>query len=117
MQQKEGMTEMPLPDPSLSAWMTLSALGVITLVAFLVSWVLTDLVPLPRAAYLATLMIVTAALMYGYLAWSGTDAVAFFTRHWGWGLVGAVVSGGLGARGIAMAANHRGVPRLSLIHI
>jgi hypothetical protein len=104
------MTEMPVADPSLSAWMTLSALGIITLVAFLVSWVLTDLVHLPRAAYLAALMIVTAALMYGYLAWSGTDAVAFLTQHWGWGLVGAVVSGGLGARGIAMAANRRGVP-------
>src|SRR5689334_2866519 len=102
---------MPLPDPSLSAWMTISALGIITLVAFLVSWVLTDVVHLPRAAYLATLMIVTAALTYGYLASSGTDAVAFLTRHWGWGLVGAVVTGALGVRGIAIAANRGGVPR------
>ncbi len=101
---------MPVPDPSLSAWMTFSALGIITLVAFLVSWVLTDVAHVPRAAYLAALMVVTALLTYGYLAWSGTDAVAFLTQYWGWGLVGAVVSGGLAVRAIAMAANRRGMP-------
>jgi hypothetical protein len=102
---------MPVPDPSLSAWMTFSALGIITVVAFLVPWFLTDVAHVPRAAYLAALMVVTALLTYGYLAWNGTDAVAFLTRHWGWGLVGAVVTGALGVRGITMAANRGGVPR------
>jgi hypothetical protein len=102
---------MPVPDSSMSWWMTLAALAVLAVVAFLVSWLLTDVVRVPRALYLAALMVVTGALTVGYLAWSGTDAVAFLTRHWGWGLVGAVVSGALGIRVITAAANRRGLPR------
>lgn len=102
---------MPVPGASIDWWMTLSALGVIAVVAFLVSWVLTDVLRLPRAAYLTALMVVTAAATYGYLAWSGTDAWAFVSRNWVWGIVGAVVSGGIGAGAIMTAANRRRVPR------
>ena len=100
---------MPLPDASMSWWMTMSAVGVVALVAFLVSWLLTDLLHSPRAVYLAALMVVSGSLTYGYLAWSGTDAAAFITNNWGWGLVGALVSGGLTARAIKAGANRRGL--------
>jgi hypothetical protein len=59
-EEKEG-TSMPLPDASMSWWMTMSAVGVVALVAFLVSWLLTDLLHSPRAVYLAALMVVTGS--------------------------------------------------------
>lgn len=102
---------MPVPDVSITWWMTLSAVGVIGLVAFLVSWVLTDVVRLPRAAYLGALMAVTGGITYGYLVWSGTDAWAFVSHNWVWGLVGAVVSGGIGAGALMSAANRRRIAR------
>jgi hypothetical protein len=101
---------MPLPDASMAWWMTLSAVGGLAVAAFLVSWVLTDVLHLPRAAYLAALMAVTGALTYGYLAWSGTDAAAFVTHNWQWGLLGALVSGALTAQGIITGANRAGLP-------
>jgi hypothetical protein len=70
---------MPFPDASMSSWTTLSAVGVIALASFPVSWLLTDVVRLPRAVYLAVLMVVTGSLTDGYLAWSGTDAAAFWS--------------------------------------
>ena len=56
---------MPLPDASMSWWMPLLATGVIALVAFLVAFMLTDVLRLPRPAYLASLMVVTGALVSG----------------------------------------------------
>jgi hypothetical protein len=91
-------------------WMTLAAIGVIAVVAFLVPWVLTDVLRVRRAVYLAALMLATAALTYGYLAWSGTDAWVFLTENWAWGLVGAAVSGAITAGAIIAVANRRGLP-------
>jgi len=102
---------MPVADPTLSWWMPLLALAGIAFVAFLVPWVLTDVAHVPRALYLASLMIVTAALTWGYLAWSGRDMVAFMTHHWVWGLLGAVVSGAITARGVIAATKRAGAPR------
>lgn len=99
---------MPAPDVSLSWGMPLSA--VLAVVAFLVSWVYTDALHLPRVLYVGALLVVTGALTYGYIAWSGTDAAAFATRAWGWGLLGALVSGGLTARAIIAGANRRRLP-------
>jgi hypothetical protein len=97
----------------MSWWMTLAALGILAVSAFLVSWLLTDVLRLPRAVYLAGLMVVTGALTIGYLTWSGTDAVAFVTHNWAWGLVGAIVSGGFLARAVDVGANRSGLPRPS----
>jgi hypothetical protein len=63
----------------MSSWTTLSAVGVVALVSFLVSWLLPDVVRLPRAVYLAVLMVVSGSLTDGYLAWSSTDAAAFWS--------------------------------------
>jgi hypothetical protein len=101
---------MPVPASSISWWMTLAALGGIGLVAFLITWGLTDVIRLPRAAYLTALMMVTGATTWGYLAWSGTDAWAFLTHNWAWGVLGAVVTGGIGAATVWVAANRSGVP-------
>jgi hypothetical protein len=101
---------MPVPESSIVWWMPLVALCVIALTAFLVSWISTDLLHVPRAVYLATLMVVTALLTWGYLAWSGSDWVAFARGDWGWGVVGALVSGGIGIWAITAAAHRRGLP-------
>jgi hypothetical protein len=111
---------MSLPDASLSWWMTLSALGVIAVVVFLIPWVLTDVLHVPRAVYLAGLMAATGGLTYGYLAWSGTDPVAFFTGRWAWGVLAAVVSGLLlvGAVTAAVSSGRRPRPfRLNSVRL
>jgi hypothetical protein len=101
---------MPRPDASIVWWMPLLAVGVVVLVAFLVSFVFTDVLRLPRPAYLVTLMVVTGVLVSGYLAWSGTDVGTFLTRHWGWGLLGALASGALTVRMVMTGASRRGIP-------
>jgi hypothetical protein len=65
--------------------------------AFLVSWVLTELLHLRRTLYVGALAVVTAGLTAGYVAWSGAGA-AFWVTRWPWGLLGAVLAGALLAR-------------------
>jgi len=101
---------MPLPESSVSWWMVFSAIGVIAAIAFLVPWFLTDVLRVPRAAYLSALMLMTGGLTFGYLAWSGTDGMAFVSRYWPWGVLGALVSGAITARAIRAAAGRRGLP-------
>lgn len=60
--------------------------------AFLVSWVLTDVLHLGRAAYVGALAVLTGGLTAGYVAWSGSGW-AFWVEGWLWGLVGAVLAG------------------------
>ena len=35
----------------------------------------------------------SGGLTWGYLAWSDTSAARFLTDHWGWGAIGAAVTG------------------------
>jgi hypothetical protein len=64
---------MPLADPSFGWTSALLALGLIALVAFLVSWVVTDRLEVQRPAYVAILAAVAVGLAAGYVAWSGTS--------------------------------------------
>jgi hypothetical protein len=89
---------MPTADASI-AW--LSVLGWLTAIAaagFLITWVLTSRLGMGRTPYIAALALLTGGFTWGYLAWSDTSLTSFATNHWGWGLVGAVVSGALLAR-------------------
>jgi hypothetical protein len=63
-------------------------------VAFLVSWSLSDLRPTRRVFYIPVLALVTGALTAGYLTWSG-GGLTFWTNRWAYGLVGAVLAGGV----------------------
>ena len=69
--------------------------AVIAACSFLVTWVVTDLLKIKRGTHIGVLAVVTGGLTYGYLAWSGTDAVGFIRDHWVWGLAGAAVTAGL----------------------
>lgn len=64
----------------------------IALVAFLVSWALSDLRPTRRTFYVPSLALVAGALTAGYLMWAGIGA-SFWTHHWPQGLIGAVLAG------------------------
>lgn len=89
---------MPTAATSIS-W--LGALGWLTAIAaasFLVTWVLTSRLGVPRTPYIGALTLLTGGLTWGYLAWSDTSLASFATNRWGWGLVGAAVAGALLAR-------------------
>ena len=83
---------MPGTDPGFTWQEGLAAFGVIAVVAFLVTWVLTDRLKVPRTAYIAMLFVVTLGLGAAYVAWSGTSASELFTSGVGWALVAGLVA-------------------------
>src|SRR5206468_3845378 len=93
--QKGG--SMPIPSSTLGWGEALAWFGVIVTASFLVSWVLTDVFRVGRTWYVGLLSVMTGGLTYGYLASSGTDVLGFVRTHWAWGLLGAVLSGGITA--------------------
>lgn len=68
------------------------AFGVIALVAFLVSWVVTDRLHVARTPYVAILTVVALGLGAAYLAWSGTTLEGLLIDDWALGLVAGVVT-------------------------
>jgi hypothetical protein len=86
---------MPTPDPSFG-WPEASiAFASIALVAFLVTWVVTDLLHVRRTPYVAILSLVVVALSVGYLAWSGTSLRALVVEDSWWGLLAGALAGGI----------------------
>ena len=69
--------------------------AIISLVAFLVTWVVTDLGRVTRTPYVAILTLTTFALGAGYVAWSGTSVAEVVTAGWGWGILGGVIAAAL----------------------
>jgi hypothetical protein len=63
----------------------------VAVVAFLVSWFLTERMGVGRTLYVGALALVTGAVTAGYLLWSGVG-IEFWINNWGWGIVGAVVA-------------------------
>jgi hypothetical protein len=74
---------MPVADPSFSWQEALAAFAIITAAAFLVTWVLTDLLRIPRTPYIPMLLMVALGLGVGYAAWSGTSANDLFSSRVG----------------------------------
>jgi hypothetical protein len=83
---------MSVADPSFSWQETLAAFAIIAMAAFLVTWVLTDLLRIPREPYIPMLLFVALALGIGYLAWSGTSAADLFSSGLGWGLAAGLIA-------------------------
>jgi hypothetical protein len=98
---------MPMPESTMAWGGALAWFGVIVIASFLVTWVLTDLFTVGRTWYVGLLAVMTGGVTYGYLAWSGTDGLGFVRTHWAWGLLGAVLSGGITALG---SRRMRGAP-------
>lgn len=86
---------MPSPDPRFGWPEASTALAAIALVAFLVTWVVTDVLHVRRAPYVAILSVVVGGLAAGYLAWSGTSLRELVVHDWAWGLVAGAIAGGI----------------------
>lgn len=82
-----------LPSGTASAGGLLWLVGIL-LAGFVVSWVSTEVLHVRRTPYIAVLSLATLGLVAGYAAWSGLDASAWSTNL-AWGVVAALVAGGL----------------------
>jgi hypothetical protein len=82
---------MPSADVGFTWQDALMAFAVIALVAFLVTWVLTDLSGIRRATYIPLLLVVTLGLGAGYCAWSGTSAGELLSSGMGWAVLAGLV--------------------------
>jgi hypothetical protein len=82
-------------DPSFGWQGAIAAFAIIAIVAFLVTWIVTDRLAVPRTPYIAILALVTLGLGAGYLAWSGTAVADLLTPRWGWAIVAGLVAGGV----------------------
>jgi hypothetical protein len=92
---------MPIaPDPSFTWQQALAAFAIIAVVAFLVTWVVTDLLGLRRTPYVAVLSVVTLGLLGGYLAWSGTAVRDLITPDWGLGIAAGLLAAVVVAAGV-----------------
>ena len=89
------MKAVPIADPSFAWQEALAGFAIISIVAFLVTWVVTDLGRVSRTPYIAVLALTTVTLAGGYLAWSGTAVLDVVTAGWGWGFLGGVLAAGL----------------------
>lgn len=83
---------MPVPDPAFGWQEAVAAFAVITVAAFLVTWILTDRLRIPRASYIPMLLAVALGLGVGYLAWSGTSASDLLSSGVGWGLAAGLIA-------------------------
>ena len=83
---------MPGADASFTWQQALAGFAVIAVVAFLVTWVLTDLLKMPRAPYIPMLLVVALGLGAGYCVWSGTSVSELLTSSVGWALAAGLVA-------------------------
>jgi hypothetical protein len=89
---EKEMSLMPVADPSFGWLDAAGAFGVLSVVAFAVTWIVTDLARVPRTPYVAVLAVTTLVLGVGYVAWSGTEVADLVTDDWGWGIVGGIAA-------------------------
>jgi len=86
---------MPLPDPSFAWQEAIVSFTIIAFVAFLVTWVVTDIGGVSRTPYVAVLTLTTLALSGDYIASSGTSVADLVTAGWVWGILGGLVAAGV----------------------
>lgn len=110
---------MPVaPDPSFGWQEAALAYAVVLIAAFLVTWVVTDLLHVPRTPYVGVLTLVTVALGAGYLWSSGTDLADLVVPDWGWGVVGGLIAGAVvapGVRRLPVPEERSGPPSVGLL--
>jgi len=82
-----------MSDASFGGAQATTAYLIILVASFLVTWVVTDLLHVPRTPYVAVLTLVSLGLLAGYLAWSGTSFADLVTSDWVWGIVAGLIAG------------------------
>jgi hypothetical protein len=85
---------MPAADAAFGWEQALLAYGVLVVAAYLVTWVVTDRLNVPRGPYVAVLSVTVIALGAGYLMWSGTSLADLVSSELGWGIVAGLVVAG-----------------------
>ena len=83
---------MPTADPGFAWQEAVAAFGIISVAAFLVTWVFTDLLKIRRAPYIPILLLVSLGLGAGYLAWSGTSTSELISSNVAWGLAAGLIA-------------------------
>lgn len=83
---------MPVADPTFAWEEAFPSFVIIAASAFLVTWVLTDLLRIPREPYIAMLLAVALGLGVWYVAWSGTSVSEPFSSDPGWGLAAGLIA-------------------------
>jgi len=104
---------MPAPDPSFGWAQAITAYAIVLVVAFLVTWVVTDRLHVSRTPYVGILTLVSLGLFAGYLAWSETSLAELLTDGWAWGILAGVIAGLIVAPGLRRYPAHEhphGVP-------
>jgi MFS family permease len=86
---------MPVADPSFGWHEALGAFAIIAASAFLVTWVLTDVLGIRRTPYIGLLLLLSLGLGAAYCAWSGTALLDAVTENWVLALVAGLVAAGL----------------------
>ena len=87
-------------DPSFGWQEAFGAFAIVAFVAFLVTWIVTDRLEVPRTPYIAILSLVMLGLGAGYLAWSGTALTELISPSWAWAILVGLVAGGAMAPGL-----------------
>jgi hypothetical protein len=95
MDSTEEMIVMPGADPTFGWQEAMAGFAIISIVAFLVTWLVTDLGHVSRTPYIAILFLTTLALSVGYVVWSGTSVVDLVTARWAWGILAGLLAAGL----------------------
>lgn len=83
---------MPVPIHEPAWWGSLIWLVGVTLAAFGVAWLSGTRLRISRTWYIPLLLVITAGLTVGYLAWLGLGFREVATGRWGWGVLAAVVA-------------------------
>jgi hypothetical protein len=86
---------MPVPAERFDAPAGWGAFVVIVVLAFLVTWVVTDRLQVHRTPYIGILSALVLTLGAGSLAWSGTSLRELVVDRWGWGVIAGILVGGL----------------------
>jgi hypothetical protein len=100
---------MPTPSASLLGASPLFWLVGLFVLGFGAAWLLTDRGGMPRSVYIAALALAAGVFTAAYLVWSGTDAGDFVFHRWGWGLLGAAITGAI--LGLAATRQPAQLPR------
>jgi hypothetical protein len=96
-----------LPQIAVSWTAAVVWLAVTAAVAFLVSWLATDVRETAHRPYIAVLTIVTLVVAGAYLTWSGLDTVDTIAHNAAWGVLGGVLVAVPVSAGIVRMPGHR----------
>ena len=83
---------MPDIEASLAWQEILLAFAVLALAAFLVTWLVTDVLQIRRAAYIPILFLTVAALSAAFLGWSGMPTADVLSNPWRGALAGVLAA-------------------------